>query len=46
LIKFNDENSRVRVERFAKEMAQMNPDAGITLVHRLAKVGIEFRLSE
>ncbi len=46
LIEFNDENSRVRVERFAKEMAQMNPDAGITLVDRLAKIGIEFRLSE
>ena len=46
LIKMNDDASRVRVERFANEMAEINPSAGAKLVKQLAENGIEFRLSE
>ena len=46
LIKMNDEVSRVRVERFANEMAKISPNAGVKLVKQLAENGIEYRLSE
>ena len=46
LIKMNDDASRVRVERFANEMAEINPSAGAKLVKQLAENGIELRLSE
>ena len=46
LIKMNDDASRVRVERFANEMAEINPSAGAKLVKQLAENGIELRFSE
>ena len=46
LIKMNDDVSRVRVERFANEMAEINPSAGAKLVKQLAENGIELRFSE
>ena len=46
LISLNDENSRIRLQRFANEMARINPDAGVKLAKHLAKIGIDFQFSE